>query len=89
MQTEPAHSSIHLFAGVIELDVTEVDRKRGDLVCKVVSGGMLSDHKGVNLPSKRVAIDVLTEKDRADLKRIAELGATASTTSSVHANSRS
>ncbi|MDE2884559.1 MAG: pyruvate kinase, partial [Chloroflexota bacterium] len=39
----------------------------GDLRASVVAGGVLTSHKGVNLPDSRVTADPLTEKDRKDL----------------------
>ena len=51
--------------GRIALDVEDV---RGeDVVCRVVTGGMVRDHKGVNLPSTTLHLPSLTEKDREDL----------------------
>ncbi len=45
-----------------------VDRNRGGhLECEVVTGGPLSDRKGVNVPDVILHIPALTEKDRRDL----------------------
>lgn len=45
-----------------------VTRKREDhLMTEVVTGGPLSDRKGVNVPDVVLPIPALTEKDRADL----------------------
>ncbi len=45
-----------------------VDRNRGGhLECEVVTGGPLSDRKGVNVPDVVLGIPALTEKDRRDL----------------------
>ncbi|HRD76540.1 MAG TPA: pyruvate kinase, partial [Hyphomicrobiaceae bacterium] len=46
----------------------------GAFEARVVVGGMLSDRKGVNLPSSELAISPLTAKDRADLTFGLELG---------------
>jgi pyruvate kinase len=52
--------------GRIALDVEEV---RGeDVLCRVVTGGMVKDHKGVNLPRTALKLPALTEKDREDLQ---------------------
>ena len=40
--------------------------------CEVVTGGTLSNHKGVNLPGVVLPISPLTDKDRRDL--MAEIG---------------
>lgn len=59
-------SRILLDDGLMELKVQTVD---GDNVrCIVVNGGLLKDHKGINLPGVRVSAPSLTEKDRADLE---------------------
>ncbi len=41
----------------------------------VLVGGMISDHKGINLPGVAVSAPPLTEKDRADLRWAIGLGA--------------
>ncbi|HEY7138475.1 MAG TPA: pyruvate kinase [Methylomirabilota bacterium] len=52
--------------GRIALDVEEV---RGeDVTCRVATGGVVRDHKGVNLPRTAVRLPILTEKDRDDLE---------------------
>ncbi|HEX8738419.1 MAG TPA: pyruvate kinase [Pyrinomonadaceae bacterium] len=52
--------------GAIEL---EVETASGDdVVTRVVSGGWLSERKGINLPNTLLPIPSLTEKDRADLE---------------------
>ena len=38
------------------------------VVCEVVNGGVVSDHKGINLPGVAVSIPALTEKDAEDLR---------------------
>jgi pyruvate kinase len=38
-----------------------------DIVCKVVIGGLLTSHKGINLPTGTIRTSSLTEKDRGDL----------------------
>ncbi len=59
-------SRILLADGLIELRVAAV---RGDDVeCEVVNGGMLGEHKGINLPGTVVNVPSLTEKDEKDLE---------------------
>ncbi len=41
---------------------------------EVVTGGALSDHKGVNVPSAVLDVSSMTDKDRADLRFGLELG---------------
>ena len=52
--------------------VLEVLKKRTDktLECKVVYGGKLKSNKGFNLPNTTTSLDVLTKKDKKDLKII-------------------
>lgn len=51
--------------GRIALEVESVEGD--DVVCRVETGGVVQDHKGVNLPRTAVRMAVLTEKDREDL----------------------
>lgn len=60
---KPKHR-ILLDDGLLEV---VVDRVAGrDIRCTVVTGGMLTSHKGMNLPDTAVAIPALTAKDRTD-----------------------
>lgn len=64
-EVEPG-SRILLSDGLIELRVTAV---RGDDVeCEVINGGLLGEHKGINLPGTVVSVPSLTEKDEKDLE---------------------
>jgi len=56
---------ILLSDGRIELVVTEI--VNGNVVCRVMNGGLLGEHQGINLPGTNVSIPSLTEKDEADL----------------------
>ena len=51
--------------GNLVLRVAEVNGK--DVRASVIAGGVLTSHKGVNLPDSSVTADPLTEKDRKDL----------------------
>lgn len=51
--------------GQIELLVKRVDGD--DVHCQVVVGGVLSAHKGINLPGVSVSAPSVTDKDREDL----------------------
>ena len=57
---------ILLSDGLIELRVREIRGK--DVVCEVVNGGELGEHKGINLPGVALSIPALTDKDRKDLE---------------------
>ncbi len=64
-EVEPG-SRVLLSDGLIELRVTAV---RGDDVeCEVINGGLLGEHKGINLPGTVVSVPSLTEKDEKDLE---------------------
>jgi pyruvate kinase len=51
--------------GSIELKVTSLDDN--DVLCEVVSGGTVGDHKGINLPGVAISAPGLTEKDLQDV----------------------
>ncbi len=57
--------SILLADGLMELTVVET--KGQQVICSVVNGGVLTSHKGVNLPSGTLKTKALTPKDRQDL----------------------
>lgn len=57
---------ILLSDGLIELRVRGVRGK--DVLCDVINGGLLGEHKGINLPGVALSIPALTEKDRKDLE---------------------
>ncbi len=59
-------SRILLSDGLIELRVHEV--LGADVVCDIINGGMLGEHKGINLPGIPVRVPSLTEKDAEDLE---------------------
>src|SRR5207249_12021612 len=56
---------ILLADGLIELRVEGV--RGGEVVCEVMNGGELGEHKGINLPGVRLRVSAITPKDRADL----------------------
>ncbi len=51
--------------GRLRLEVLRV--KKTEVQCRVLHGGLLTDHKGINLPGTAVSIPALTEKDVDDL----------------------
>jgi len=56
---------ILLADGVIELKVLSADAS--DVRCEVIHGGLLGEHKGINLPGVAISAPALTEKDREDM----------------------
>jgi pyruvate kinase len=57
---------ILLSDGLIELRVIDIPGE--DVECEVINGGMLGEHKGINLPGIPVRVPSLTEKDEEDLE---------------------
>ena len=62
---EPGHEVL-IDDGLVRLRVDDV--KSGRATCAVVVGGLVSSHKGVNLPGVPVPIPSITRKDVADLE---------------------
>ncbi|WP_225849874.1 pyruvate kinase [Streptomyces sp. HPF1205] len=58
--------------GNVALRVIEVDGPR--VRCLVVEGGVISDHKGINLPGAAVNVPALSEKDIDDLRFALRMG---------------
>jgi pyruvate kinase len=58
--------------GHVRLQVERVDRGRA--TCAVLTGGIVTSHKGVNVPGVPVPIPSLTRKDIDDLELALELG---------------
>lgn len=58
--------------GRVHLRVTEP--RDGEIVAQVAVGGLISDHKGVNVPGAMLDLSPLTKKDRADLAFGIDLG---------------
>jgi pyruvate kinase len=61
-----AGDQVLLDDGRLELRV--VSKGAGSLRCKVVRGGVLMSHKGVNLPGAKLSLPSLSHKDKADLR---------------------
>ncbi|MDI3390648.1 pyruvate kinase [Streptomyces sp. B-S-A8] len=59
--------------GKVTLEVTDVDGPR--VHTTVIEGGMVSDHKGLNLPGVAVSVPALSEKDVEDLRWALSTGA--------------
>ncbi len=58
--------------GLIELVALEVDE--GTVTARVLHGGMIKSHKGMNLPGVAVSAPSITEKDWADVEFAVEHG---------------
>lgn len=57
---------ILLADGMMELIVKKTTGS--DIVCEVIIGGILTSHKGINVPTSTLLTDGLTDKDRVDLR---------------------
>lgn len=51
--------------GLIEMTVEEIAGE--DIVCRVVNGGFVSNHKGVNVPGAVLSMPYISEVDREDI----------------------
>jgi pyruvate kinase len=61
-----AGDTIFIDDGTIEL---KVQKKRDDgLLCRVIQGGKILSHKGINLPSAQVTVSAFTDRDRKHLE---------------------
>jgi pyruvate kinase len=68
---KPGHDVL-IDDGLVRLRVGEVEHGRA--FCEVIVGGVVTSHKGVNLPGVPLPIPSLTRKDTADLEFALELG---------------
>ena len=64
--------SILIDDGLIEMLVEEI--KGEEIVCTVVNGGAVSNHKGVNVPNAILSMPYINDTDRADIIFGCELG---------------
>src|SRR5699024_8767009 len=54
--------------GLVELQVSEIDTDKQEIVTKALNTGILKNNKGVNVPGASLNLPGLTEKDRSDIK---------------------
>jgi len=64
--TVEAGDTLMLADGLMELVVESTDGT--DVDCRVVMGGELGSHKGINLPGRSLKAPILSAKDRSDLE---------------------
>lgn len=64
--------SILIDDGLIELIIEKITDT--DIICKVMNGGPISDHKGVNVPGAVLSMPYISEKDRSDIEFGADYG---------------
>lgn len=58
--------------GLIEMRVEAIHGE--DIVCRVINGGFVSNHKGVNVPGAVLSMPYISEVDREDIIFGAEMG---------------
>ncbi len=58
--------------GLIEMTVEEITDT--DIICTVVNGGPVSNHKGVNVPGAELSMPYISETDKSDILFGVELG---------------
>ena len=56
--------------GTMEIVVRE--KNNGVLLGEVINGGIVKNHKGVNIPDAKLSLPILTAKDEADLQFVLE-----------------
>ena len=59
-------SKILVNDGLVELEVAKIKDK--DIFCKVLNGGTIGDHKGINVPGAEINLPSMTEQDIEDIK---------------------
>lgn len=64
--------SILIDDGLIEMSVDEI--KGEEIICTVINGGWVSNHKGVNVPNAVLSMPYINETDRADIIFGCEMG---------------
>ena len=52
--------------GLIEMEVT--GKTEPDIICRVINGGPVSSHKGINVPDITLSLPFLSERDKEDLR---------------------
>lgn len=51
--------------GLIEMKVTAIEES--DIVCEVINGGYVSNHKGINVPGATLSMPYISEIDKQDI----------------------
>ena len=58
--------------GLVALRVKKIDAT--DILCDVIEGGRISNHKGVNVPGAKLTMPFIDKKDRNDIIYACEMG---------------
>src|SRR3990172_7967268 len=67
-----AGDQVFIDDGLIHLEVLRTDGVH--VVCRVLQGGLLTNHKGLNIPGVAISVPAVTEKDLTDLEFGVEQG---------------
>ena len=65
-------SHILIDDGLIGLEVQEITET--DIICKVLNGGKISNHKGINVPGAVLSMPYISDVDKADILFGIEMG---------------
>lgn len=58
--------------GKIEMTIEKITEN--DIVCRVINGGAVSNHKGINVPGAILSMPYISDVDRADITFCAQMG---------------
>lgn len=58
-------SRILIDDGKIEMEVKKIEGE--EIICKILNGGMVSNHKGINVPGVDLTMPYISDVDRADI----------------------
>ena len=67
-----AGTTILIDDGLIEMVVDSIEET--DIICTVVNGGPISNHKGVNVPGAVLSMPYISEVDRSDIMFGCDMG---------------
>ena len=65
-------STVLIDDGKIEMTVEKIEEK--EIHCRVVNGGKVSNHKGINAPGAILSMPYISDVDRADIEFCAQMG---------------
>ncbi len=65
-------SRILIDDGLVEMTVEEIDQNR--IICNVLNGGVISNHKGINVPGVKLNLPAVTERDVDDIEFGCKMG---------------
>lgn len=63
LQSVRVDSLIYLYDGFIQLVVTDISKDDDEVTCRVLIGGKIDSHKGLNLPRAKVLLEPVSEQD--------------------------